>query len=373
MADVTDTQIDTEFSGGSTPTEPTLFDAADIFDQAAVHHFGNKPPIVGTEEIPGATESADDDTGNQLSGEDTEETVNDGDNTQNTEATESEFKPYSFKGRVFGEEVETKFESPEDLNKIISRGLASETLYKKMKEKDTVIQSLNADAESGREFESLARENPEALLDLVIEKYMDDERAATKVLKLFEHYREQARMTPEQREHARKLKVADQLIREKEAAQAAAKEAETKQTELRVQQQKVEDRNWANFELKRLTNRFQNLDADLVKQQILNVMTQVRLSRQQGNEMTHQQATQLLARYMKPFEKLTSPAETKRRLGDAINQKKQQSADTIGNAARQQIQRQAPVRGEASGPIDPVDAFDIIKQRVASGQYKLRP
>jgi hypothetical protein len=274
---------------------------------------------------------------------------------------------------VFGEEVETKFESPEDLNKIISRGLASETLYKKMKEKDTVIQSLNADAESGREFESLARENPEALLDLVIEKYMDDERAATKVLKLFEHYREQARMTPEQREHARKLKVADQLIREKEAAQAAAKEAETKQTELRVQQQKVEDRNWANFELKRLTNRFQNLDADLVKQQILNVMTQVRLSRQQGNEMTHQQATQLLARYMKPFEKLTSPAETKRRLGDAINQKKQQSADTIGNAARQQIQRQAPVRGEASGPIDPVDAFDIIKQRVASGQYKLRP
>ena len=370
MADVTETQIDSQFAGGD--NTPSLTDPSDIFDQAAVHYFEKGQPTTAKDISPAVDDSDEQNIDEETNATDGNAEPDD-ETSDNSDEVQSDFQPYSFKGNVFGQEIEENFESPEELNKIISRGLASETLYKKMKEKDTVIQSLTAEAESGREFESLAKEDPEALVDLIFDKYLTEEGAAQKVLKLFEHYRNLSKMTPEERATQKKLKLADELIRREESLKVEREKTEARQKELKVEQQKVEDRNWANYELKRFQSRFQNLDPELVKQQILNVMTHVRYARQQGHEMTKQQATQLLNQYMKPFEKLTSPTETKRRLGETINQKKQQSADTLGNAARQQIQRQAPAKSESNGPIEVHDAFDIIKQKIANGQYTLRP
>lgn len=369
MAEITDAQVDGQFGGGDTPPPS----AGDIFDQAKVHYFEELDPVstkeldkdkVGeNDEKPDTDETADTSTEDAKTFEDDED----------SKLSESEFKPYSFKGNVFDQEVEKTFESPEELNKIISRGLASETLYKRLKERDTVIQSLQADAESGREVESLAKENPEALIDLVIDKHMSEEQAASKVLELFKHYRNMASMTPEEREHQRKLKLADRLLQEKEAAERAKEEAKREEEKFRLEQQKAHDRDWANYELRRLSTKFQGLDSETIKQQILNVMNRVKLSRIEGQPMSHKQATQLLVQYMRPFEKLTSPAEAKRRLGEATAQKKKDSANSLQTAARQQMGRQAQSSNSSSGPMDSGDLFDIIKSKVAKGELKLRP
>lgn len=366
--DVTDTQIDSEFAGGAGETKP-LF-AEDIFNQA-VQHFGTEPDPVGSKNVP-STEEQDDNEPNTEANI-AEEGATDTQQTEGSTPTEPEFKPYSFKGKVFGSEVNQEFSSPEELNRVISRGLAAETLHKRWKASQDTIQSLQADAESGREFESFAKENPEALLDLVIEKYMDDERAMNKVLQLFEQYRAVAKMTPEEREHRRKLKVADQLIREKEAAETAKRQLEERNAQVRIEQQKVEDKNWANQELNRYANRFRNLDQSVIRQQILSVYDRMKLSRQQGVPMSSQQASNLLAQYMKPFEKLANPAQVKQKLGEAVNQKKAESANQLANAARQQIGRESVAGSKTTGPIESADIFDLLKQKVAAGQVTLRP
>lgn len=89
--------------------------------------------------------------------------------------------------------------------------------------------------------------------------------------------------------------------------------------------------------------------------------------------MSSQQASNLLAQYMKPFEKLANPAQVKQKLGEAVNQKKAESANQLANAARQQIGRESAAGSKTTGPIESADIFDLLKQKVAAGQVTLRP
>lgn len=370
--EISNDQIDSQFSGSE--SDSPVF-AEDVFDKA-IEHYTSKPSPVGNKQLD-ADNGSDSDDQTQMQNDGGEEkdstTTEEGsEDTQVAESTESEFKPYSFKGSVFGKEIDKNFESPEELNRVISKGLASETLYKRLKERDSIIEQLKADAESGKEFEQMAKEDPSRLMDLLIENYMDEQTAANKVLGLFDHYRNLARMSPEEREKDRKLKLADKLIREREAAEKAQQAATEREQQLKLEQQKADDRNWANTELRKQTARFQNLNPEVVKQQILNVMTRVKLSRQEGKPMSMQQATKLLNTYLQPFEQLSSPSATKKRLGDAVNQKKESATSTIQNAARQQARNTSNADAGSSGPMDSEDVFNLIKNKVARGEFKLR-
>lgn len=362
-----ETAIDNEFSGQGSSSQNVF--AEDIFDHAKVHYFEKDATPKSTKQLD--KEPANDTGDNSVEGVDSQSNET-SDSESNETQTEQQFSPYSFKGSVLGKQVETKIESQAQLDKIISRGLASETIYKKWQDSKNKIQELQAMAESGQAFEGMATENPEALVDLIFEKYLDDVRAGKKILEMFEKYREYAKLSPEERERQKKLKLADQLIQEREEAEKIKQQNSEKEKQLKLAQQKVDDRNWANAELRKYTAKFSNIEQELIKQQILNVMARVQLTRQQGTPMTHLQATQLLQQYLKPFEKLASPSKLKDDAGKASDQKISNSAQSLQNAARGQMRQKTQTESKP-GYLDQADVFDEIKNRILSGKVKLRP
>ena len=365
MAEV-DTAIDSQF-GSETP-QPAGIDAADIFDQAKEHFVPSSRPVTADPEhsLPsdeGATE-ADDETGN-------EGATTEGAEKQDSQSDETEFKPYSFKGSVFKSPVEKTFESPEELNSVIARGLASETLYKRLKERENEIQGLKTRAESGDEFETFARENPRDLVEMIFDKYMDQQASASFVLEKFEELRAYSRLTPEERANKDKLKLADKLLKERELSEQAAAKAKQQQEVLKTQQEASDERNWAQLELRRAMARFDKLEQGVIRDQILGVIAQARLAKQQGASMTQKQMSAKLNQFLKPFEKLSSPSETRRKLGETLDQKKKEASTVVQNAARGQSQS----RGSASkipADADSGDIFDMIKKSVLSGKMRLR-
>lgn len=359
--------IDSQFSNG----EPTQFDAGDIFDQAKDHFFSGARDVEQQGKGELGEVSEDSDTSSETDSTSTEQT--DGQTGEQSQtANESDFKSYEFKGQVFGKDIAQKFESPEQLNKVIARGLASETIYKRLKERETQIQELSLRAESGDQFENMAKTDPQALVDLVFDKYLTEEQAAKYTLGKFEHFRNLAKMTPEERERERKLKLADRLLQERDAADKAQQLAKTEQQKLQFQREIEDEKNWANQELRRTKLRFDKLEDSALKDQILNVISYARLAKQQGSPMTLQQMSAKLQQYLKPFEKLTSPAETRRKIGETIDQKKKEATTNIQNAARSQIPSKSNSGNKIPDNTGQDEIFDMIREQVRSGKLKIQ-
>jgi len=365
MAEVSTEAIDGQFGGQTETSDPVL--QADIFDQAKEHYFSGRPPEEASNDLGESENQLDQNTEETEPAEENQETS---ETEQNTEET-SEFKPYAFKGNVFGKEVEQSFDSPEDLNRTIAKGLASDTLYKKLKERDNHIQELKSRAESGDELEAMAKESPRDLVEMIFDKYMSKETVAEYVLEKFEYFRELSRLSPEERANREKLELADKLLKDKRLADEAAKKAEAQQQELVLKRELEDEKNWANLELRRAVARFDKLEQGIIRDQILGVIAQARLAKQQGSPMTQKQMSSKLAQFLKPFERLASPGEARKRLGKAVDQKKQEATTVVQNAARGQATGGGGSAGNANPP-EQGDIFDMIAKQVSSGKLKLR-
>lgn len=363
-----DTQIDTQMGSESSNTE---YSADQIFDMAKEHYFGVRPDVQSNAVNTDGSENQEVQEDMQNREAQDQQVEDPGAEVDQTEVQETDSQPWRFKGKVFGKEMEADY-TPDQVNDYISKGHAAETIYKRYKSLQNEMEELRSKADVSDNFEHMASNEPEALLEMIFEKHLGEEATANFILKKFEALREFAKLSPEERAHQKKLQAADRILKQQQELEQTQKMAEAEEAKRAEERAYQEKKSWANSELQLAKARFANLDEKVIKNQILAVMAIADRQKDAGRPMTLAQQTKLLNDYLAPFKSLGKQTNLKNEIGKLADKTKAQAQQSVRSAARS-VNPQHRAAEQSSKPRSQDEIWDMIKQGVAEGRYTFKP
>lgn len=386
---VTDAVIDSTFGGdsggdaqSSSPDQQQLgnYTSAEIWSEAKKQFAQQlegkaqvpserppqeKPPSNAAEDLQNAADE----------GKSDESTEQDQTQTDN-QNTEPEWKPYQFKGKVYNEDTEHTFDTPEQLNRVVAKGLASERLYKQFKDLQNKTRELEVSAAKVSDFDELAKEAPHKLLDLVFEKHISEEQAAEWVFNKYKYFHELAKLTPEQREEKKRLREAEMIIEERNRLREEQAEADRKRKQDLEMRRRQERKDWARSEFRLVKNKYQGiLDDQMIKDQIVAVLNMAdNQERSLGKPLSDRERTSLLNRYLKHYDNIVKKHSAKDTVGKAADDIAKSAKKDLQTAARSQsTQTQTkPAQQQSSKPLSTSDVWAELKRRAANNEISLR-
>lgn len=289
---------------------------------------------------------------------------------------EPTFKPYEFKGKVYDSEVARTFESPEDLNKAISRGLASERLYKEYKSLQNELSDLRVKADKVGHFDQLAESEPEKLLELIFENHISEERAAEWTYNKYKAFHELAKMSPEERQNKQALQAAQKIIaQQKEFEQKQTEAAQARKQEAREASIR-ERRTWARTEYDLARAKYQgSISEEAIRDQIVAVLNIAdSQERTKGKPLTGRERTALLNRYMKHFDSVVKRSNPSDKLGKATEEMSKQATNKLQTTARSQAsQSQTAPKQQPQGKMSQDDVWTKLQEQFKTGKINLIP
>ena len=368
-------------SAGSTPSTETtspqgneVKSAADVFDAASKHFFGQEDEDTATEDESEVVEGTEE--GEPSEGTETENNQFTDENPETQEQKQqkkvNEFAPYSFKGKVFGKEKVQEFKSKRELDDAIAKGLAAPQLYKMTKEYKTKLAELEPDATWARDAAAMAKENPAELLDLIADELISDEHEdviAEWIYNRYERFAKLAKMTPEEREREKRLREAERIIEERRYLAQEAERVKQERERSAAEDEKRQFTSWRQSEAQKWLQKIPTEYRESVDAAMRAVVAVARARLDAGHKVTFKDMSKELDKILAPYLHAKSPTQARREAGQAMEAKKNQATAALQGATRQPSQSRstqgAPVKSAG-------DVFDRFAQLVASGKMKLR-
>lgn len=176
----------------------------------------------------------------------------------------TEFKPYSFKGKVNGEDVAQEFKSQKELDRTIANGLIAPKIHAAYTSLQKEVSGLREAAEWANGLVNLAKESPAEFFTHVVETMIPERDLAEFVWQKSQHYTKLANMTPEDRKRHDTHLAAEKILRDQAHAAEMAAEAREQQEKARYAQEKLQFETWRNQEIKYWESRLpESIHADI--------------------------------------------------------------------------------------------------------------
>ena len=339
---------------------------SEVFDAASEHFFGEEDPVDGveTDEVTDDTDATDDADTSDDSGKPpawSEE-------SEKPKPEVEKFKPYVFNGKVFGEDQVHEFKSEDELNKIITKGLAAPKLHQAYKQLKSEVEDLKGRAEYGENLQAMAKEDPKGLLDLIADDLMPEDVLAEWVHDRYESFSKLAKLTPEQRAERQRVREAERIIEERKLAKQEADRLSQEREKLKADREKKDFELWRGSELTKWTQKIPKEHGESVNTALRAVVAMAKTRLENGEKVSFKQMSTDLERFLAPLVNAKSPAQLRREQGKAMENKKNASTAALQGATR----TGAPAKAPAAGPKSVEDVFDWAAKRVASGHAKLK-
>ncbi len=368
-----DTDTTTGSPASPSPAAPSMPTTAEgFFDAAKDQFFGDDESDVGTTDEAAGTEGTADDTDTgESSDELTQESLSDGTEVAKPADAPAEYKPYEFKGKVFGQEVAKKYETQKELDRVIAQGEAAPKLYQEYKNLLEWKSSVEEDLQYSQDFLKMQTEDPAGLLNLLRDELIPQDVMANWVYEAYHDFKKLAEMGEVEREREMKLREAQRIIQgnkdlESERAKLAQeKEAQTEKTE----REKFDQ--WRNKSVADWTKKVPAEYRESISTAMEAVVAMAKAKLDAGKKVTFREMSDWLEKMLAPAVHAKSPSQMKREAGKAMEDKKNQST----NALRGGISSAAANAGQApakTGPVTAANVFDRFSDLVGAGKMKLR-
>lgn len=340
---------------------PTFKSASDVFDHAR--------------DMFKEDDSNFDDDGVEVSdehntGEDAVGTSENDQGEQTPQKPAAQFSPYSYKGKVFGEEHAQEFKTQKELDSVISKGLAAQHLYKAHQDIKAKLAELEPDAQWGRDLVSMVKSEPKEFLDLLRDELIPQEVLAEWVHDAYQNFSNLAKMDPETRAKEQRLREYEKMLEERKYLE---------QENMRLQEQKAraveEEENrkfqaWHTAETQKWAAKVPVEYRESVNTAMRAVVGQAKAELDAGKKVTLKDLTKNLEGILAPYVHAKSPSQHRREAGAATEQRRQASSTALQGAVNS-AQRSTPTQ-TSNKPTSVEDVFNWASKRVASGQSKLR-
>jgi hypothetical protein len=348
------------------PTGPTTIEG--VFDAASDHYFGgDEEPTEEGEEFDGTEDvvSTDDDADTSDDGGKPPEWSEESDKPK---PETEKFRPHVFNGKVFGEDQVHEFKTEEELNKVITKGLAAPKLHQAYKQLRNEVNELKGRAEYGENLQAMAKEDPKGLLDLVAEDLISEDILAEWVHDRYTQFSQLAKLTPEQRAERQRVKEAERIIEERKLQRQEADRIVKEREALKADKEKKDFELWRGSELTKWTQKIPKEHGESVNTALRAVVAMAKTRLDNGEKVSFKQMTSDLEKFLAPLVNSKSPAQMRREQGKAMETKKNASTAALQGATR----TGTPAKAPPAGPKKPEDVFDWAMKRVASGHAKLK-
>lgn len=352
--------------GGGASAAPKS--VSEVFDSASQHYFG------GDDDEQGDAIDEDTDGSEEFTGEEnTEEAPATPEWTSETDAPKPEaeaFKPYVFNGKVFGNEMVQEFKSEEELNKVITKGLAAPQLYKAHQDLKAKLAELEPDAQYGRDLANMAKEDPKGLMELMAEDLIPEEVLAEWVHEKYTHFSTLAKMTPEQRAERARIREAERIIEERNYARQETERLNKARESATAEHEKRQFQAWQGSEVAKWESKIPVEHRESVKTAMRAVVAMAKSSLDAGQKVTFKEMSKQLETILSPITHAKSPAQARREAGKAMEDKKKAATAALQGATKsgggQAQPQKAPEKMKAE------DVFNWAINRVGSGHSKFR-
>ena len=340
---------------------PTFKSASDVFDHAK-NMFKEDDSNFDEDDVEVSDEHS--------SGENAEGTSEVDQGDQTTQKPPAQFSPYSYKGKVFGEDRVQEFKTQKELDSVISRGLAAQHLYKAHQETKAKLAELEPDAQWGRDLAAMVKSEPKEFLDLLRDELIPQEVLAEWVHDAYQNFSNLAKMDPETRAKEQRLREYEKMLEERKYLE---------QEHIRLQEQKAraieeeESRKfqaWHTAETQKWSAKVPAEYRESVNKAMRAVVGQAKAELDAGKKVTLKELTKNLEDILAPYAHAKSPSQHRREAGAATEQRRQASSTALQGAVNS-AQRSTPTQ-TSNKPMSVEDVFNWASKRVASGQSKLR-
>lgn len=276
----------------------------------------------------------------------------------------AEFKPYSFKGKVNGEDVAQEFKSQKDLDRTIANGLIAPKIHAAYTSLQKEVGGLREAAEWANGLVSLAKESPAEFFTHVVETMIPEEALMDFVFNKNQHYTKLANMTPEDRKRHNTNIAAEKILRDQAHAAEMAAEAREQQQKALAAQEKAEFANWKTKEVSYWRSRLPESVQDKVEDYIRYVAAYAEKQLDRNPDYSYPDMSKELAKLLSPLKTTTQSSSSKKKEELANNQGRAQSeTEKLRAMSNQNSGAKQPVKTTA-------DAFKNLRREVLAGINK---
>lgn len=325
------------------------------------------------EERPGTVEDLMGLGGDEEGAPEATSTPDESTSTDESVATEEPAAPavnYKFKGKVGDKEYAFDVNSPEHMDRIIRKAIASDAVWKDHQKLRVEAEELRNHKAYLDRFESMLENSPEEVLHTIA-----DEMGEEKLKEWLISKANDLSQPKEHRDLQKRLKQAEMMERKLAAIEAREAQIEEKRIQSARTNEQQSVKTWQDTWRQKLSAKIPEQYVDLVDDQLYNSIREAKERRANNETVTLKTLDQILARKMKPVLALinSTSGNTDREVGRALDTKKQQNLSRIQQAASSQAPApKAKTRMQQmidSGDISGI--FDAFGEGVGSGRIKL--
>lgn len=348
----------------------------DIFDKAAEHIENNwEDPRPDHNEVDNPFEDDEDDG---FSDEDDSE---DKDNKEvNKEGTpreeddqEEDFKPYTFKATVNGEEVERTFNSKEDLDRALARAEFAPKLYNQVRKMESEMAPLREDAEFGNDVLAMAENDPKSLLDILDQDLIRQDVMSSWVYDKYQDYSKLAKMTPQEQQTYAMQREAEKIIENDRYRRQQDEDRRKRDEQTRIENETKQFNTWLQREESKWIKDVPPEYRRNVATAIRTVVGYARRELDANKRVTFKEMSGMIHDILAPYKSSRSPAANEREVAKAVENKKSRATAAVQRAARNasgQRPAQSGSKGRKAYTVE--DIFNGAEAAIRTGRSKLR-
>lgn len=282
-----------------------------------------------------------------------------------------EFKPYTFKATINGEEVERTFSSPEELDQALAKAEVAPRLYKEAKRLRDEVAKYKDDAEFANDIITTAKEDPQEFLRIMESDLIPMDALSSWVYDKYHEFARVANMSPEQQKQYAMQKEAERIIEENRySRQMLEKQKEIAQRQ-RAEVEAKQFNSWLGREKSNWETSVPPEYKENVSLAIKSVVAYARRQLDVGEKVTFREMSGMVSKLLTPYKRSMSPAQREREVARAVEAKKDQATTAVQRAAGVASNtRTDATRGKIATTVD--DIFEGAVAALSTGRSKWR-
>ena len=288
------------------------------------------------------------------------------------EAGEDEDLPlYRFEGKVGEKAVSMEIKDKADLDKLLTKAVMAQDLYKEHKKVLASMDTYKEKAELLDQIDKLTEENPIEFMNNLVEDLSEEqeEQFADWLLQQADNLRK----SKEQRAYEKEIREARRIRQERESEIKRAQALQERQAQVAAETERKQLSAWANTEFQKYSAKLPAEYKEWIDDQIKYTVAKSRQMMDNGEEVTFEDLSRMLSRQLKPVLSRTTPNQVRQEIGRATEEKKKQSLTklqatagrVVAPTARNNRLQELAQSGNTSG------IFDFFEEMVDNGSLKL--
>jgi hypothetical protein len=289
----------------------------------------------------------------------------------NTDSDDEDLPLYQFEGLVGEKNIVLDIQDKAQLDKMISKAIAAQDLYKEHKKMSAELSTYKEKAELLDQIDQLTEKDPIKFMDNLVEDLTEEqeEKFADWLLVQADNLRK----SKVDRERDRILRDAQRIRQEKQMDIQRHERLMQQQEEVRLKSEQQQLSSWANSEFSKYSAKLPAEYKGWVDEQIKYVVAKSRQIMDNGDDVTFEDLSRMLHTQIKPVLGRATPNQVRQEIGKATDAKRQQSLSKLQSSAGRVVQPSARNNRlqELTKSGDTAGMFDFFGDMVENGSLKL--